>query len=102
MKLALEKSVECVIEIKRRVRYKKMMPGEQAQDTGLTLKEETKRQMLECIDCVHTEFQTRLKAIEEVAAMFESVQTNCILCATIEELNISVRMLEFIAEWDFI
>ena len=38
MKQALEKSVEYVIEIKRRVRYKKMMPGEQAQDTGLTLK----------------------------------------------------------------
>ena len=27
-----------------------MMPGEQARDTGLTLKEETKTQMLECID----------------------------------------------------
>ena len=69
-----------------------MMPGEQAQDTGLTLKKETKTQMLECIDHFHTEFQTRLKAIKEVAAMFESVQTKSILCATIEELNISVRM----------
>ena len=54
--------------------------------------------MLECIDHFHTEFQTRLKAIKEVAAMFESVQTKSLLCATIEELNISVRRLEFIAE----
>ena len=58
--------------------------------------------MLECIDHFHTEFQTRLKAIKGVAAMFESVQTKIILCATIEELNISVRRLEFIAEVEFI
>ena len=49
-----EKSVEYDIEIERRVRYNKMMPGEQAQDTGLTLKEEIKTQMLECIDRFHT------------------------------------------------
>ena len=79
-----------------------MMPGEQARDAGLTLKEGTKMQMLECIDHFHTEFQTWLKAIKEVAAMFESVQTKSLLCATIEELNSSVRRLEFIAEWEFI
>ena len=87
---ALDKSVEYDIEIERRVRYKKMMPGEQARDAGLTLKEETKTQMLECIDRFHTELQTRLKAIKEVAAMFESVQTKSILSAILEELNISI------------
>ena len=39
MKQAIEKSVEYDLEIER---YKKMMPGEQARDAGLTLKEETK------------------------------------------------------------
>ena len=38
MKQALEKTVEYDIEIERRVQYNKMIPGEQAQDTGLTLK----------------------------------------------------------------
>ena len=45
--------------------------------------------MLECIDHFHTGFETRLKAIKEVAAMFVSVKTKSILCANI-------------AEWDFI
>ena len=49
--------------------------------------------MLECIDHFHTELQTRLKTIKEVAAMYESVQTKSILCATLEELNISVPKL---------
>ena len=39
MKQAIEKSVEYDLEIER---YKKIMPGEQARDAGLTLKEETK------------------------------------------------------------
>ena len=82
MKQAVEKSVEYDIEIERRVRYKKIMPVEQAQDTGVTLKEETNTQMLECIDQFHTEFQTRLKAVTEVAASYESGQIKSILCAT--------------------
>ena len=49
--------------------------------------------MLECIDHTHTELQTRLKAINEVAVMFESAQTKNILCATLEELNISIPRL---------
>ena len=64
MKQALEKSVEYDIEIERRVRCKKMMPGEQARDVGLTLKEETKTQMLECIDHFHTELQTQSKKLQ--------------------------------------
>ena len=55
----------------------------------LEKKKLSQAQMLECIDHTHTELQTRLKAIKEVAAMFESV----ILCATLEELNISVPKL---------
>ena len=41
-----------------------MMPGEQARDAGLTLKEETKTQMLECIDHFHTELQMQSKKLQ--------------------------------------
>ena len=64
MKQALEKSVEYNIEIERRVQCKRMMPGEQARDAGLTLKEETKTQMLECIDHFHTELQMQSKKLQ--------------------------------------
>ena len=136
--------MEYDIDVERRVRYKKMMPGELARDAGLTLKEENQRGMHKCIDRFHTELQTRLKAIKDVADMFEAVQIKSLITASEEELNISVpkltnfydeiskeeivmeiprlrrhlraaemdledvkdwsvlKMLEFIAEWDFI
>ena len=78
---ALIKSVEYDIDVERRVRYKKMMPGELARDAGLTLKEENQRDMLKCIDRFHTELQTRLKAIKYVADMFEAVQTKSLITA---------------------
>ena len=41
-----------------------MMPGEQARDAGLTLKEGTKMQMLECIDHFHTELHMQSKKLQ--------------------------------------
>ena len=66
------------------------MAGEQLRDTGLTLQEENNRVMLKCIDCFHSELQTRSTAIKEVVNMFEAVQTKSLLSATEEELLLSV------------
>ena len=49
--------------------------------------------MLECIDRFHSELQTRLTTIKEVANMLEAVQTKSLLSATEEELPVSVPKL---------
>ncbi|XP_053569321.1 LOW QUALITY PROTEIN: zinc finger MYM-type protein 1-like [Bombina bombina] len=90
---ALLKSEEYGIAVERRARFKKRMPGEQARDAGLSLQEENKRGMLECIDRFHSEIQNRSRAIMEVAGMFEAVQAKSLISATEEELKVSIPKL---------
>lgn len=90
---ALLKSDQYGISVERRSRFKKRMAGEQARDSGLTLQEENKRAMLECIDRFHSELHIRSKAIREVATMFEVVQAKSLLSATEEELLLSIPKL---------
>ena len=90
---ALLKSDQYGIPFERRLRFKKRIAGEQLMDTGLNLQEENNKAMLECIDCFHSELQTRLTAIKEVANMFEAVQTKSLLSATKEVFMVSVPKL---------
>jgi len=90
---ALLKAEEYEIAVERRARFKKRMAGEQARDAGLTLQEENKRAMLECIDRFHSELQIRSRAVKEIAAMFEAVQTKSLVSATEEELQESIPKL---------
>ncbi|KAM9311655.1 zinc finger MYM-type protein 1-like [Gastrophryne carolinensis] len=91
---ALLKADEYGIAVERRARFKKRMAGEPARDAGRTsLQEENKRAMLECIDRFHLELQTRLRAILEVAGMFEAIQAKSLISATEEELKVSIPKL---------
>jgi hypothetical protein len=90
---AFLKSDQYGISVESRPRFKKMMAGEKTRDAGLTLQEENKRAMLECFGRFHSEFQFSSKAIKEVAAIFEAVQTKSLISAIEEELLVSIRKL---------
>lgn len=87
---ALLKSDQYRISVESGPRFKKRMAGEKTRDVRLTLQEENKRGMLECIDRFHSELQFRSRAIKEVAAMFEAVQAKSLISATEEELLVSI------------
>ncbi|XP_073491308.1 uncharacterized protein [Aquarana catesbeiana] len=88
------KAKEHGIAVERRARFKKRMAGEQARDAGgIRLQDEDKRAMLECIDRFHYELQIRLRAIMEVAAMFEAVQAKSLIYETEEKLKVSIPKL---------
>ncbi|XP_044765413.1 zinc finger MYM-type protein 1-like [Coccinella septempunctata] len=63
------------IESRNRKRVKKMMPGENAQDAGLTPQQELKRSMLECIDKFHVELEKRLTSMNDVYEQFAVVHS---------------------------
>ncbi|GBM06889.1 hypothetical protein AVEN_147831-1 [Araneus ventricosus] len=57
--------------VKRRtVRRKKIMPGEKAADEPLTLDQELKRSMLDCIGRFHQEIDTRCEGMECISDRF--------------------------------
>ncbi|XP_042214954.1 uncharacterized protein LOC121861371 [Homarus americanus] len=52
------------METRGRIRRKKMMPGEMARDAGLTMQEEIRRSMFECLDRFSLELDARSEAIQ--------------------------------------
>ena len=90
---ALLKSEQLGISVENRPRLKKRVTGEKTRDAGLTLQEENKRSMFECIDRFHSELQIRSSAIKKVATMFEAVQAKSLIFATEEELLKSIPRL---------
>lgn len=64
------KCEELGIQVGRRVRKKKCMPGEIAQDAGLTAEEEIERVMKAAIDRLRFELSTRFKRLKELDAKF--------------------------------
>nr|XP_047143105.1 uncharacterized protein LOC124817292 [Hydra vulgaris] len=74
------------IESRKRKRVKKMMRGEIAKDAGLTLLEELKRAMFECIDHFHVELEKCLTSMNTVYEKFAVVHTGNLLKATDEEI----------------
>ena len=90
---ALLKSDQYGISVERRLRFKKRMAGEQLSNAGISLREESSMDILECIDRFHSELQIRLTAIKEVADMFEAVQPKNLLSASEEELLVPVLKL---------
>lgn len=90
---ALKKSTENEIPIERRIRRKKKMAGEQLKDEALSLQEENKKDMLECLDRFHSEIQARSTAIRDTAGRFEVLENNNLLLARDEQLKILVSKL---------
>lgn len=75
------------------------MAGELATDAGLTLRAELQRDMVECLDRFSVELRTRSKSVQDVASLFEVVQTNTLLLANIEELKLAVsKFIDFYDE----
>lgn len=60
------------------------MTGELGCDAGLTRRDQD---MLECLDRLSVDLQTRSKFPQVVASLFKIVQTNALLLANIEELQ---------------
>lgn len=87
--IATKKSEDYDIPTEKRLRRKKRMVGEMASEAGLTLKEELQKDMLECLDRFRVELQTRSKSLQDVASLFEIVQTNALLLANTEELKLA-------------
>jgi hypothetical protein len=65
---------------------------------NLSLQQETKRAMLECLDRFHIELDTRRKAVNDILLTFCAVQPDHIICANDEEIQLSVAKL--IAAYD--
>jgi hypothetical protein len=75
------------IEKRRRRRFPKRMPGEQARDAGLTLPENLQREMLEGLDRFHEELDHRYRAMDDILITFGVVQPQTLLTSTEEELR---------------
>ncbi|XP_077340582.1 zinc finger MYM-type protein 1-like [Lithobates pipiens] len=75
------------MERRGRVKLRKTMPGEKAKDASLTLPEEIKRAMFECLDRFHQELEIRTKAIENILSMFAVIQPNTLVVATEKDLQ---------------
>jgi len=69
------------------------MPGEEATDAGLSLQQETKKAMLECLDRFHIELDTRAKAVNDILLTLCAIQPDNIICANDEEIQLSVAKL---------
>lgn len=75
------------IEKRGRIRKKKLMPGETAEDSGLTLKQEIERAMLECIDRFHVEINTRSKSMEQILSIFQVILSENLISSSEKELQ---------------
>lgn len=85
---ATQKCEQLEISMERRGRKKirKMMPGEEARDAGLTLSEEIRRAMFECMDRFSQELEHRCSAMDNILVTFGAIQPRTLLYATNEEL----------------
>ena len=62
--------IDIPVENRGRRKFKKMMSGEKCRDVGLTIKQELKRAMFECVDLFHSELDNRTKSMEKVSKPF--------------------------------
>ena len=91
LKFAEEKCTELEIDLEpqKRVRRKKRMPGpgERARDTGLSYKDELRREMVSSIDRIIQEIGTRFQQIQELAERYAFL-TPAILLDPVSEVDL--------------
>lgn len=75
------------VERRGRRKKKKMMPGEEAEDAGLSLSQELRRAMFECLDRFCEELARRLSSLEYVSSKFAIVDAKNILYTSTEDLH---------------
>ncbi|CAH2310718.1 zinc finger MYM-type 1-like [Pelobates cultripes] len=89
------KEMDISMERRGRVKLRKTMPGEKAKDAGLTLPEEMKRAMFECLDRFHHELEIRSQAIEKILSMFAVIQPSSLVVATEKDIcNYTPKLTE--------
>lgn len=81
------------IERRGRRRLKKTMPDELARDAGLSIQEEVRRSMFECIDRFIQELSQRYTAMKEINKIFQIVETKFMLEASNDALAIAAHNL---------
>ena len=74
------------MEKRGRIKRKKRMPRELAKDAGLTLEEEMRRSILECIDQFTQELNVRSEAMNNVLSIFTVIQPHN-LCSLLMRNN---------------
>ncbi|GBL87590.1 hypothetical protein AVEN_165193-1 [Araneus ventricosus] len=79
--------------VKRTVRRKKIMPREKAADEPLTLDQELKMSMLECIDKFQQETETRCEGIECISDWFAVFEPSNLIETSETELPKFVQSL---------
>lgn len=69
------------------------MPDELARDAGLSIQEEVRRSMFECIDRFIQELSQRYTAMKEINKIFQIVETKFMLEASNDALAIAAHNL---------
>ena len=84
-----QKCAEMGIDIQRRGRrkLKKTLPGELSHDAGLTLQDEVRRSMFECVDRFAQELRQRSSAMNEISNSFNIVQSRVLMEAPDNDLE---------------
>ncbi|XP_042240303.1 uncharacterized protein LOC121878274 [Homarus americanus] len=67
-----------------------MMPGEMARDAGLTMQEEMRRSMFECLDLFSLELDARSEAMDNILSIFAVIQPRYLHSAKEEQLQGSI------------
>ncbi|GBP88370.1 hypothetical protein EVAR_52675_1 [Eumeta japonica] len=81
------------IEKRGRRKVKRTMPGESAHDAGLSIQEEMRRSMYECIDRFLQELSTRYGAMKQINNIFQIIETKFMLEASDDALAVTVHNL---------
>ncbi|XP_054714780.1 zinc finger MYM-type protein 1-like [Uloborus diversus] len=81
------------IESRGRKRFKKIMPGEESKDAGLTPQQEVQRAMLECIDKLYVELEDRTTSMERVYEKFAVIQSMHLLESSDNQLLLLSKQL---------
>ena len=66
---------EVGIVIERRIRRRRRMPGEEAEDAGLTLEQELRREMLACLDSLSQEIHQRFQQMSSICDRFQFLKS---------------------------
>lgn len=89
------------IERRGRRKIKIKMPGESAHDAGLSIQEEIRRSMFECIDRFIQELSQRYMAIKQINNIFQIIETKFMLEASDDSLGVALdNLVQIYDEFD--
>ncbi|GBP51509.1 hypothetical protein EVAR_44484_1 [Eumeta japonica] len=89
------------IEKRGSKKVKRTMPNESAHDAGLSIQEEIRRSMYECIDRFIQELSTRYEAIKQINNIFQIIETKFMLEASDDALAVIVHnLIQIYGEFD--